>query len=176
VSHLRAAAAVLLPLTVLVAACGSEVAQTPATRIADEFDCAARAPDFPEFEGQEIARVTVRDRTGLVVGCRRVRSDDSAAIRQALGPPMSGMDDTSLEISTADPAGTHILVLWVLQNCDEEAEVEFSQPFDYRLVVNQHRAGPCGPGTGLMAIELALAGPVNVGEIARSLHRQVTRP
>ena len=173
----RPAAALLLPLTLIITACGSEVVPTPATTTIGDLDCVAEAPDFPEFDGQRIDPVTVRDRTGLVVGCSRVRSDAVGAIRDTFGPPMPDvLTDASLEISPADRAGARLLVLWVLLNCDEAAQVEFSQPFNYRLSVNQQRSGRCGPGTGLMAIELEFARPVIADEIAGSLQRELTGP
>ena len=154
-------------LALLVVACSTEVARTATTdTAANVFECANLPDDL-------LDPVIVHDHTRLVTACRHVSFDETTAIREAIGPPMSAsMDDTSLEISRADDEGSRLLILWIVRGCSDEATIDIlEQAGQYRLKVAQTESGTCAGGTGLTAIEVAFAMPI-ARRIEGSLRRQ----
>lgn len=165
--------ALLLLLVALAAAAviGSRPAPlvlvTPVT-----FECEAAAP---EFTGQQVNQMVVRDETGIVSGCRGLNSDEAAALREALGPPMTFLDGNSVEITKSRADSAHLLVVWVVANCDGTARIDLTGEASTRidLVVAQPRAGECQGGTGLGAVEISTNQPISPSNVSgRLMHVQ----
>jgi hypothetical protein len=168
VSRSPASIAIAAFLVLLVVACDADVAPTTTTDAApaNVLECANLADDLLE-------PVIVHDHAGLVTACRHVSFDETTAIREALGPPMSrSMDDTSLELSRADDEGSRLLILWIVRGCSEAARIDIlEQAGRYRLEVAQTESGICAGGTGLTAVEVAFARPI-ARRIEGNLRRQ----
>lgn len=149
----------------------SVAGEPPAT-----YDCAANAPDFPEFDGQELEPISVIDETGLATGCRRVTTAAAQEIRDTIGPPFEGVSNVRwLGISRADASGTALLVMWMTQDCDHAAEMNLRfVELGVRLHLDQRRSEICAAGTGLAAVEISFRQPLSPDRVHESISRPVT--
>lgn len=130
------------------------------------MECGARAPDFP---GEVLPLAVVRDESGVVTGCRHVPFAETNAIIEASGAPVAGPRG-SLWIRRADATGNRLLVMWVVQACDDAAEIGvFGAADSLTLNVSQLAEPPCGGGTGLTAVELAFRESVEPEAVDASL-------
>lgn len=169
--------ALLLLLAALAAAAviGSRPAPlllvTPVT-----FECEAATP---EFTGQQVEQMAIRDETGIVSGCRGVNADEAAALRETFGPPLPDfLDGNSVEITKSRADSTHLLVLWVVASCDGTARIDLTGDASTRidLVVAQPRAGECPGGTGLGAVEISTNQPISPGNASGRVIRDQSGP
>jgi hypothetical protein len=97
--------------------------------------------------------------------------DERVRVIDTFGPPLpAAISRGSLQVRRADPAGTRLLLLWVVMSCDKEAEIAVRGAAEsVALSVHQWAEPPCNPGTGLTVVELAVRKPVDVDGLDASL-------
>lgn len=136
-----------------------EIPESAAGQPPVSYECAADAQDFPEFDDQQLHPISVIDQTGIATGCRRMTSAAATDIRETIGPPFPEPFTNMgvVRVSRANASGTALLVLWIIQDCDQAAEVNLRiVETGVSLQLDQRRSASCAPGTGLAAIEIAL--------------------
>lgn len=171
VAHLVALASMLG-----LAGCGADaVSPTPLPTGSEELaearpECEIDPVVFPEFDGQVVHPVLLHDGSGLVTGCRHVGMDEQALILETFGPPRPiAMRRGATHVARADAEGTRVLVMWVIIGCDADARLVVSaRPAGLAVDLMQLSQGPCGPGTGLSAIEISFRDAISVEDMAVS--------
>jgi len=153
-----------------------EIPESAAGQPPVSHECAVTAPDFPEFDDQELHPVSVIDQTGLVTGCRRVSSAAATSIRDTIGPALPDISTNigALQVSHANASGTALLVIWIVQDCDQAAEAKLRiVETGIGLQLDQRRSAICAPGTDLAAIEISLRQPYSPERVRTAIQRSV---
>ena len=109
----------------------------------------------------------------MLAACREVASDEASALWETYGAPADFLDASSLEFTPASADDTHLLVIWILRNCDADARIVLAADAADRieLLVTQDLDGVCAPGTGLRGVELTLDQPLSAGTVSGTLTR-----
>ena len=121
--------------------------------------------------------LAVRDEVGILAGCREVVGDEAAAMWEAFGTPET-MHANSLEITSASADDTRLVVIWVIANCDGNAELVLTENVPNRLdiVATQEEVGVCAPGSCIRAVELTFYQPIAPHRVSGKTNRVLVAP
>jgi hypothetical protein len=155
----------VLGLLLVAIAAAAVIGSRPVPPVPMTFQCVTSAP--------ELGQIEIRDATGIASGCRLLTTDAAVGIREAMGPPLTSLDASTVEISSSRGDSRGVLVLWVVANCDGPARIDLSGDASQRIdvAVRQQRAGPCMPGTGLGALEISTTRPISPEDMFGSVIR-----
>ena len=159
-----------LAVAASISACSETAPPTPSTAApATEFVC-DRDPDvFPEFEGEVLRSVAVRDVSGAFTECRWIGQDEATAILDDLEPPFPAqMEVGQVFVTQAVGRKNTLILFWAVANCDLDATLLVSTSVP-NIQVTQRRTGACMGGTGPTWLQLMSESTITVAGVTAGL-------
>ena len=124
---------------------------------------------FPEFEGELLRSVAVRDVSGAFTECRWIGQDEATAILDDLEPPFPDrMAVGQVFITQAAGRKNTLIVFWAVANCDLDATLLVSTSVP-NIQVTQRRTGACIGGTGPTWLQLTSESGITVDGVTAGL-------
>jgi hypothetical protein len=124
---------------------------------------------FPQFEGELLRSVAVRDVSGSFTECRWIGDDEVTAILDDLEPPLPGpMEVGQVFVTQAVGRKKTLIVFWAVANCDLDATMLIS-PSVPNILVTQRRIGACMGGTGPTWLQLSSESGITVDGVTAGL-------